>query len=136
MDANEWFLDNHAFLAHLGIAIDHQEEGAVRLTLPHDDSLTNPGSEALQGGVVATLVDHAGGAALRTTLDRPRETPHATTDLTVTYLRPATGNLTAEATVLRAGRSMAVVRVDVTAANPDGDRLVAVGRASLHLDRE
>jgi uncharacterized protein (TIGR00369 family) len=136
MDANERFLDDHAFLGHLGISIDHQDDGEVRLSLPHDDSLSNPGSDALQGGVVATLIDHAGGAALRTTLSDPLETPHATTDLNVTYLRPATDDLTARATVLRTGQSMAAVRVEVTAATPAGDRQVAVGRVSLHLDRE
>jgi uncharacterized protein (TIGR00369 family) len=153
MDANHRFLDDHGFLDHLGVAIDHQEEGVVRLSLPHDDGLANPGSDALQGGVVATLIDHAGGAALRTTLADPLSTPHATTDLNVTYLRPATGDLTAEATVLRAGGSTATVRVDVTAAAGsdgrdgtearDGEsssragagRRVAVGRVSLHVDR-
>jgi uncharacterized protein (TIGR00369 family) len=155
MDANRQFLDDHGFLGHLGVAIDHQEEGAVRLSLPHDAALANPGSDALQGGVVATLIDHAGGAAVRTTLAEPLSTPHATTDLNVTYLRPATGDLTAEASVLRVGGSTATVRVDVTrpadgdgTGGRDGDvadggsgatdagELVAVGRVSLHVDRE
>jgi uncharacterized protein (TIGR00369 family) len=135
MDDNRRFLRNHAFLDRLGVSLDHQERGEVRLSLPHADWLTNPGSDALQGGVVATLIDHAGGAALRSTLAEPLETPHATTDLNVSYLRPATDDLTAEATVLRAGQSMATVRVEVTASTPDGDS-VAVGRVSLYLSRE
>jgi uncharacterized protein (TIGR00369 family) len=135
MDDNRRFLRNHAFLDRLGVSLDHQERGEVRLSLPHADWLTNPGSDALQGGVVATLIDHAGGAALRSTLAEPLETPHATTDLNVSYLRPATDDLTAEATVLRAGQSMATVRVEVTASTPGGDR-VAVGRVSLYLSRE
>jgi uncharacterized protein (TIGR00369 family) len=87
----------------------------------------------MQGGVVATLIDHAGGAALRTTLADPLATPHATTDLNASYLTPATGDLTAEATVLRAGGSMAVVRVEVS--TDGGERSVAEGRVTLHLDR-
>jgi uncharacterized protein (TIGR00369 family) len=134
-DANRWFLEHHEHLQSLGIDIESQEEGSVRLSLLDDDSLVNPGSRAIQGGVVATLIDHAGGAAIRTVLEDPLETPHATTDLNVTYLRPATGDLTAEATVLRAGRSMGVVEVAVTADTEDGVKQVAVGRVSLHLDR-
>lgn len=136
MDANRKFLDEHAFLRDLGISIDRQAEGEVHLSLSHDDSLANPGSDTLQGGVVATLIDHAGGAAIRTTLEDPLETPHATTDLNVTYLRPATGDLSAEATVLRSGRSMGVVRVEVSAETPEGEKRVATGRVSLHLRRD
>lgn len=130
-DANQWFLEHHDHLRSLGIELQAQREGYVRLTLPHRDTLANPGSDSIQGGVVATLIDHAGGAALRTTLDDPLETPHASTDLNVSYVRPASGDLTAEATVVRAGGSMAVVQVDVTT---DGET-VAVGRVTLHLDR-
>jgi len=135
-DANRWFLENHDHLRDLGIEIDQQEEGFVSISLPHDEALTNPGSEAIQGGVVATLIDYAGGAAIRTTLAEPLETPHATTDLNVTYIRPTTADLVADATVVRSGRSMGVVEVEVTAVAPDGEKqTVAVGRVSLHLDR-
>lgn len=132
-DANHEFIANHEHLSGLGITIEQQAEGSVRLALPHRDALCNPGTESIQGGVVATLIDHAGGAALRTTLADPLSTPHATTDLNASYLTPATGDLVAEATVLRAGGSMAVVRVEVS--TDDGDRLVAEGRVTLHLDR-
>lgn len=134
--ANRWVLENHDHLRSLGIAIERQGEGEIRMSLPYDDSFANPGSGAIQGGVVATLIDHAGGAAIRTTLEEPTETPHATTDLNVSYLRPATGNLTAEATVLRAGSSMGVVDVDVVADSPEEGTMVATGRVSLHLRRE
>ena len=134
-DANRRFLANHDHLQDLGITLDHQEEGRVVLSLPHDESLANPGSNTMQGGVVATLIDHGGGAAIRTVLDEPFETPHATTDLNVTYLRPATGDLTAEAEVVRAGTAMGVVAVDVTGDTPVGRKAVATGRVSLHLQR-
>ena len=135
-DANEWFLTNHDHLRDLGIELDDQERGFVRLTLPHEESLTNPGSEAIQGGVVSTLIDHAGGAAIRTTLEAPLETPHASTELNVSYVRPAAGDLTAEATVIRSGTTMGVVEVEVTMPTDEGEKTVAVGRVSLHLDRQ
>ena len=134
-DANQWFLDNHDYLGDLGITVEAQRDGYVRLSLPHDDSLTNPGSDVMQGGVVATLIDHAGGAAIRTTLDDPLETGHASTELNVSFVQPADGDLTAEADVVRAGGSMGVVEVEVTTGTADGERTVAVGRVSLFLDR-
>lgn len=136
-DANHQFIENHEFLRELGIAIEDQEEGMVRLSLPYRESLANPaGTAAMQGGVVATLIDHAGGAAIRTMLDDPWEVGHGTTDLNVTYVRPATGDLTAEATVVRCGQTMGVVQVEVTSDTQRGKKTVAVGRVSLHLRRE
>ncbi|TKR26244.1 PaaI family thioesterase [Natronomonas salsuginis] len=134
-DANEWFLENHDHLQDLGITLEEQREGYVRLSLPYDESLANPGTGVMQGGIVATLIDHGGGAAIRTTFENPRETTHATTELNVSYLRPATADLTAEATVVRSGRTRGVVRVDVTADTPKGVKEIAVGRVSLYLDR-
>ncbi|MFO7927631.1 MAG: PaaI family thioesterase [Halobacteriota archaeon] len=134
-DANEWFLENHDHLRDLGITLESQREGYVRLSLPYDESLANPGTGVMQGGIVATLIDHGGGAAIRTTLENPRETTHASTELNVSYLRPATADLTAEATVVRSGRTRGVVRVDVTAETPKGVKEIAVGRVSLYLDR-
>jgi uncharacterized protein (TIGR00369 family) len=134
-DANEWFLENHDHLQDLGITLEEQREGYVRLSLPYDESLANPGTGVMQGGIVATLIDHGGGAAIRTTLENPRETTHASTELNVSYLRPATADLTAEAAVVRSGRTRGVVRVDVTADTSKGVKEIAVGRVSLYLDR-
>jgi uncharacterized protein (TIGR00369 family) len=134
-DANHQFLANHDHLRDLGITIETQEEGWVRATLPHREGLTNPGSDAIQGGVVATLIDHLGGAVLRTTLAEPLGTPHASTDLNVSYLEPADGDLAAEGTALRIGGSMGVVRVVVRTGEGDDERLVAEGRVTLHIDR-
>ena len=134
-DINQRVIDNHEFLSDLGVTIEAESEGRVTATLPYDESLANPGSGALQGGVVATLLDHAAGAALRTTFDISDGTVpgHASTDLNISYLRPATDDLTATGAVIRAGGSMAVVRVTVERA--DGEQ-VAEGRVTLHIDRE
>ncbi len=134
-DVNEWFLENHDHLRDLGIELEEQREGYVRLTLPHDDRLTNPGSDVIQGGVLATLIDHGAGAAIRTTLEAPREQTHASTELNISYLRPATADLTAEATVVRSGRTRGVVEAEITAETPKGRKKIAVGRISLFLDR-
>lgn len=135
-DVNEWFLENHEYLQDLRITLKEEREGYVRFSLPHDDSLTNPGSRVIQGGAVSTLIDHSAGAAIRTTLEAPREQTHATTELNVSYLRPATADLTAEATVVRSGRTRGVVSVTVTGETPKGTKEIAVGRVALFLDRD
>lgn len=134
-DPNRHLLENHEYLQHLGIGIDEQSEGEVTLSLPHYKSLTNPGSDAMQGGVVSALVDHAATAAVRTTLEDPLEVPHATADLEVTYVRPAAGDLTAVGDVVRTGGSLGVVSVEVTAETPDWKHVVAVGTVSIHINR-
>lgn len=135
-DVNHRFLENHDHLQDLGISIEEQSEGYIRLSLPFDESLVNPGTGVMQGGVIATLIDHAGGAAIRTTLEDPAATPHASTELNVSYVRPASADLQAEASVVRSGSSMGVVEVEVTCEHEGERKTVAVGRVSLHLDRD
>lgn len=79
---------------------------------------------ALHGGATATLVDHAGTLAI-VTADRDAR-PGVTTDLNVTYLAPGTGTVVAHAKVLKVGKTMAYVTVDITR-KADGV-LVAQGR--------
>lgn len=134
-DINERVIENHEFLSDLGVTIEDQSAGTATVSLPYDESLANPGSGALQGGVVATVLDHAAGAALRTTFDVSDGTVpgHSSTDLNVSYLQPATDDLTAIATTLRVGGSTAVVRVEVLDTE---ENRIAEGRVTLHIDRE
>ncbi len=83
-----------------------------------------PGTNQWHGGAVSAIVDTTGcyGLALLT------GEPLPTIDFRTDYMRPAVGtNLTATAKVRKAGRSVAVVDIDVV---DDNDRLIAVGRAS------
>ena len=132
---NQWLLNNHAHLSDLGITIEQQGYGTAQLSLPYQESIVNPDSDSVHGGVLATLIDHAGGVAIRTTMDDPQATPHATTDLNVTYVRPATGDLTADASVVRSGTTMGTISVEVTADSSRGVKTVAVGRLSIHMTR-
>ncbi|MBV8928558.1 MAG: PaaI family thioesterase [Mycobacteriaceae bacterium] len=81
---------------------------------------------ALQGGLVATLIDiTAGRLAGRQVLSTQDV---ATADMTVHYLAPiVTGPARATATVVRAGKRVVVIAVDVT--DVGGNRLAA--RATL-----
>jgi uncharacterized protein (TIGR00369 family) len=69
----------------------------------------------LHGGVLATLIDCACGAAAGSGLTDPTTQVPVSTDLTVRFLRqPKESPLVAEATVVHAGRSALLIDCTVT----------------------
>jgi uncharacterized protein (TIGR00369 family) len=85
--------------------------GAATLHLRVRDELRQ-NNGVIHGGVVASLVDTAAAFAILTLL-KPNEST-TTIDLTVHYLRPLLrGRVTAEARVVRAGRRVLVISIDV-----------------------
>lgn len=98
------------FARLLGIELGELHRGAATLHLEAREELKrNRG--ILHGGVVASLADTAAAFAVLT-VSEPGEA--ATVDLTVHYLRPlAAGRATARARLLRAGRRVLVISVDV-----------------------
>lgn len=118
----------------LGIQGECRGPGHVVMTLPAaDDVVGDPRRPALHGGVVASLVDTAGGAAAWSTLASGESV--STMNLSVDYLEPAGlgAPLRAEATLVRKGSRVCHVRVSVT----QGDVHVADGRGlySIHRPR-
>jgi acyl-coenzyme A thioesterase 13 len=101
-------------------------EGKARVELTVTEAVQNLNG-ALHGGCTAALVDHVGTIAIMCA-DREQR-PGVTTDLNVTYLAPALlgGKVYADATVLKVGKVMAYVTVDVR--REDGT-LMAQGRMS------
>jgi len=99
--------------------------GKARMEVDVREELQNLGG-TLHGGAIATLVDDAGTIAIMTA-DREGR-PGVTTDLNVSYFAPALGGtkVYADATVLKIGKTLAFVSVDITRAT-DGV-LVAQGR--------
>jgi len=133
-------IDEHEYLSWLGVEVSEFGDGRAVLSMRYDQKLTNTieGSQGtIHGGVTASLVDTASGFALRTTFPDPTDPALTTTDLDVTYLRPARSDLTIEAEVLRAGESMGYTDVVVYGDAPDGERKAVVeGSASYRLFRE
>ena len=129
------FVDRHGYLSWLGVDVETLEDGRAVLTVEQNDDFENPagndGHDPIHGGIVATVIDTSSAFALRTTFDDPDAVGLSTTDLTVSYLRPATGDLRAEADVLRVGGSTGVTDVRVVGA--DGE--AAVGRTTYRLFR-
>lgn len=140
LDRMRGFLDDHGYLSWLGVELESASPGRAVMTLPYREELTNPGSQdapRTHGGIPATLIDTASGFALRTTFDDPARAALTTTDLDVSYLRPATDDLRVECEVVRAGGTVGVTRASVTSVAPDGDRKeVAIGTATYRLFRD
>jgi uncharacterized protein (TIGR00369 family) len=98
--------------AHLlGISLGEVKRGAATLHLEVRDELRQ-NNGVVHGGVVASLVDSAAAFAILTILEADQRS--TTVDLTIHYLRPLTkGRVTAQARLLRAGRRIITVAVDV-----------------------
>lgn len=103
------------------------------LTVPEDEKFDNP-EGSVHGGIFATLVNVAAGAALLTVVEDPWKTSLVTTDVTIRYLRPASSGLRAVGRVERAGSSSGVASVDIEPRNSGSDETtVAMGSASYRF---
>ncbi|GAB7090533.1 hotdog fold thioesterase [Halorubrum luteum] len=126
----------HGYLSWLNTSVETVERGRVVLSIPFDEKLTNADGRTIHGGVAATLIDTAGGVAQRTAFEDPFAGGVATINLTTNYLRPATGDLRAEADVVRSGRSIGVSEMRVTSATNGETTDVVVGQGSFRLFRD
>lgn len=140
----QYHIDEHGFLSWLGTSVESVEQDCMVMSVPYDEKLTNsgPGSgegdagrNTVNGGIAATLIDTCGGLAVRASLDDPVDAGVATIDLNVSYLRPARGDLTATADVVRIGSTVGVSEVTVVSREDDADVEVAVGRGSYRIFR-
>src|SRR5712664_348723 len=109
-----------AFAKFLGLELGEIGDGTVSIHLPvRAELMQNQG--VVHGGVVASLIDTASAFAVLTQIEVDERV--TTTDLTIHYLRPITsGRMTATARVIRGGRRLFVLSVEVTS---DNDVLVA-----------
>ena len=107
------------FAGRLGAEVGEVGDGSARLTFEATDEHLNPAG-TVHGGVLATLVDTAMGTAVRSATD-DGDVP-ATSQLTVTYLRPGKpGRLEVTARVRTRGEHLTVCEADV---EQDGRSLV------------
>lgn len=116
------FLPESPFVAHTGIRLDELSDGRAVLRLPFREEVATIGT-VVHGGAIATLIDTAAMAAAWSGADVPETLRGATVSLAVSYLAPAEDDdLVATATVLRRGRRLTTIRVDIHA---DAGRHVA-----------
>jgi uncharacterized protein (TIGR00369 family) len=110
--------NNPGFIDLVGASAPDSDDGTARLVVEVDDRHLNPAG-SVHGGMLATLVDTTMGAAVRSAVDE--EVP-ATSQLTVTYLRPGRpGELVVTAKVSKRGDSLTMCEADV---EQDGKALV------------
>ena len=120
-------LDASPFISSMGLQVTSMdvEQGVISMRMPmRPEFERRAGTGQIHGGPIAALIDIVGDYALVMRLGAGVPTINFRTD----YLRPASGDhLTATASVRQAGRSVALVDIDVH----DGDgKLIAVGRGT------
>jgi uncharacterized protein (TIGR00369 family) len=99
------------FVHLLKVELGEVRRGAATLYLEVRDELRQ-NNGVVHGGAIASLIDTAAAFAIITSLEKGQTT--TTVDLTIHYLRPLlAGRAIAQARVLRAGRRILTIRVDV-----------------------
>lgn len=95
----------------IGLELGEIRQGEVTIHLAvRDELLQNQG--VVHGGAVASLIDTAAAFAILSQLELDERV--TTTDLTIHYLRPiSSGRLTATARIVRGGRRLFVLSVEV-----------------------
>lgn len=137
-DFYEALVAEDPLLSFIGARVTAVDPGRLEIAVPYGDRVAlaekTPGlGGVVHAGVLATLVDMA-GEVIRTELEDPTGTALATTDLDVSYLRPASDDLVAVGRTERVGSGMAVTDVRVDSVDADGEPVsVAVGRGSYRL---
>ena len=124
--------DASPFLAFLGlrvVALDH-DAATLTVVMPMKPELERRlGTGQFHGGPIAAFIDSVGDYAIGMALGGGVPT----INLRIDYLRPAvSGSLTGTARVRRAGRTVALVDVDVY---DEQQTLVAVGRGTYSGQR-
>ena len=113
----------------IGASLTLIEPGVVEITLPFRPDLTQQNGY-LHAGIVTTIADSACGYAAFTLM--PEGSGVLSVEFKVNLLRPAKGeNFLARAEVIKAGRTLTVVRADVFALTEDKRTLVATMQGTM-----
>jgi len=121
--------EKQGFHRACGFAVRSYGHGKARVEMEVTEEVTN-WNGTLHGGAIATLVDYAGTVAIMSADLEGRS--GVSTDLNVTFFAPAVqgGQVFAEASVLKVGKTLAYVTVDVRSS--DGSTLLAQGRMTKY----
>jgi len=113
----------------IGASLTLIEPGVVEITLPFRQDLTQQNGY-LHAGIVTTIADSACGYAAFTLM--PEGSGVLSVEFKVNLLRPAKGeNFLARAEVIKAGRTLTVVRADVFGLTEDKRTLVATMQGTM-----
>ncbi|UXY17849.1 PaaI family thioesterase [Streptomyces cynarae] len=122
--------DRQGLMAHLGARITHIGPGRVHIVLPARAEVSQQHGY-IHAGATSAVADSAGGYAALTLL--PEDCEVLTVEYKINLLAPAVGDhIEAIGTVVRAGRTLTVCRLEVFGVRDDGERkLVASGQQTL-----
>jgi uncharacterized protein (TIGR00369 family) len=124
------FLQHSPFVLHLGMGLESIEADRARLAMPYRDELATSGDVA-HGGAISALVDTSAMAASWSAHDASGPLRGTTVGLSINFVAAARGQeLTADARVIRRGKSLCFCDVDVT--DSDGG-VVAKGIVTYKL---
>jgi len=114
----------------IGARLERLEPGLVEISLPFRKDLTQQHGY-LHAGIVTTIADSACGYAAFSLM--PAGSGVLSVEFKVNLLRPAEGtHFVARAEVIKAGRTLTVVRADVIAhSNEHGPQLVATMQGTI-----
>ncbi|MEM7036029.1 MAG: hotdog fold thioesterase, partial [Bacteroidota bacterium] len=118
----------------LGITLKEIEQGRAVLSMPYrPDLIGDPRSQRLHGGIIAALLDSAGGAAAITTLTSPEDMV-SSIDIRVDYLEPGKPkDVLAEAVIIRSGSAILVT--NMKAWHPETGEVICEGRGVYRVKR-
>ena len=113
----------------IGAGLSLVEPGVVEITLPYRADLLQQDGY-LHAGIITTIADSACGYAAYTLM--PAGSNVLSVEFKVNLLRPAQGEaFVARAEIIKAGRTLTVVRADVFALTGDDKVLVATMQGTM-----
>jgi uncharacterized protein (TIGR00369 family) len=111
------FLKISPYGLHLGMELVDIETGRATVRLPYQEAITTMG-DTVHGGALASLVDNAATAAAWAAVETPENLRGTTVSISIFYMSAARSEDTiAEAVVLRSGRSLSYIDVNVRGAS-------------------
>lgn len=117
--------DDKPYHRMLGVTLVERRPGYGKIVLTRDENTPTGIGGSVHGGVLAAMVDIVMLVAIFAEM-REGEQPAGTAELGITYLRQSHGDhIYAEANVVKRGRQLSLVEVDIT---DDENRLCARGR--------
>lgn len=129
-DMMRQFLPTSPYVGHLGMQLAVVRPGSATLTLPFSEQVVTIGT-IVHGGAIASLIDTTAMVAAWSDADVPDNLRGTTVGLTVNYLTAANReDLQATATVLRRGRNLVYLDVEVRGATGS---LVAKGLVTYKI---
>jgi acyl-CoA thioesterase len=111
-ELNKFYMKNSPIHRFIGLEIVDIGKGYVKMIFRYRQELTRIGG-MIHGGVIATVIDQAGGIASYTENEKSHQ---VTLELKINFLRPLHGEndpYTVEANVLRSGRRTIVTEVKI-----------------------